>query len=419
MRILHTSDWHLGRSLYGHRRHREFSKFLNWLADTIEDKKIDLLLVSGDIFDSKTPPNKAQELYYRFLCRISESCCSSVVIVAGNHDSPSFLSAPGELLRAMNIFVVADITENTEDEVLVISNSRRKNDFVVVCAVPYLADRHIRKSESGESVADKNRKLAEGIKKHYADVAAVAEKKRNALYRKISDSEKKRKIPIIATGHLFTKGGKTVDGDGVRELYAGNLAHMDESVFPESIDYFALGHLHISQKVGNREQIRYSGSPLPVGFGEAKQKKSVFVIDMENGRPDIENVSVPCFRSLRSISGSLEEIREELMKLRIHGDNSWIEIEYTGKETPGDLRMILEEDISSSEMKILRIKNPGMVEKVMGETSTNETLDNLDEYKVFEKCLEANKIPAEQREKLIFSYKEILQFLHEEDNHKE
>lgn len=420
MRILHTSDWHLGRSLYGRRRYKEFSKFLNWLANTIEDRKIDLLVVSGDVFDSKTPANKAQELYYRFLCRISDSCCSNVIIVAGNHDSPSFLDAPGEILRTLNIFVVGDITEDSRDEVFVVSNSSRKNDFAVVCAVPYLADRHIRKSESGESIEDKNKKLAEGMREHYAEVAAVAEKKCRELSRKINDSGKKHKIPIIATGHLFTKGGKTVDGDGVRELYAGNLVYMDKSIFPKSIDYFALGHLHIPQKVAGREDIRYSGSPLPVGFGEAKQRKSVFVIDMENGQLNkIETVSIPCFRSLKSISGSLEEIREKLMELSISGDNSWLEIEYTGKEVIGDLRMILEKDVSSSEMEILRIKNPSMIEKIIGKVPEDENLDNLDEYKVFEKCLEVHEIPEEEREKLRFSYKEILQSMRDEDTDKE
>ena len=101
MRILHTSDWHLGRSLYGRKRYEEFAAFLDWLVQAIEGEGIDALLVAGDVFDTSTPSNRAQELYYRFLCRVAASCCRYVVVIAGNHDSPSFLNAPKELLRAL------------------------------------------------------------------------------------------------------------------------------------------------------------------------------------------------------------------------------------------------------------------------------------------------------------------------------
>ena len=118
MRILHTSDWHLGRPLYGRKRYQEFETFLDWLAATIDHEKVDVLLVAGDIFDTSTPGNRAQELYYRFLCRVAGSCCGHVVIIAGNHDSPSFLNAPRELLRALNVHVIGAMTENPEDEVI-------------------------------------------------------------------------------------------------------------------------------------------------------------------------------------------------------------------------------------------------------------------------------------------------------------
>jgi exonuclease SbcD len=84
MKILHTADWHLGRTLYGRKRYEEFSAFLDWLAQTIADKKIDTLLVAGDVFDTSTPSNRSQELYYRFLCRVAASCCRHVVVIGGN-----------------------------------------------------------------------------------------------------------------------------------------------------------------------------------------------------------------------------------------------------------------------------------------------------------------------------------------------
>ena len=106
MRILHTSDWHIGRTLYGRERYGEFDAFLDWLAVRAEEENIDVLLVAGDVFDNSTPGNHAQELYYRFLCRMAVSSNRHVVVTAGNHDSPSFLNAPRELLKCLNVHVV-------------------------------------------------------------------------------------------------------------------------------------------------------------------------------------------------------------------------------------------------------------------------------------------------------------------------
>ena len=208
MKILHTSDWHLGRTLYGKKRYAEFSAFLNWLAKTIEQENIDVLLVAGDIFDTSTPGNQAQQLYYKFLCQAAASCCRHIVIIAGNHDSPSFLNAPRELLRSLDVHVVALISEDNEEEVIVLNNSQDDSPEMIVCAVPYLRDRDVRVVEAGESIADKELKLIEGIKKHYTEVCDLAERKRNDLAQSFN-----KQIPVVAMGHLFTAGGKTIDGE--------------------------------------------------------------------------------------------------------------------------------------------------------------------------------------------------------------
>ena len=139
MKFLHTSDWHLGRSLYGRKRYEEFSAFLDWLAQTIESEKVDTLLVAGDVFDTTTPSNRAQELYYRFLCRVSASCCRHVVVIAGNHDSPSFLTAPKELLRVLDVYVVGSISDDLDEEVIVLCNNatikKGKNPFLLLSLI--------------------------------------------------------------------------------------------------------------------------------------------------------------------------------------------------------------------------------------------------------------------------------------------
>ena len=411
MKILHTSDWHLGRSLYGRKRYDEFSAFLDWLAEFIQIESVDALLVAGDIFDTSTPSNRAQELYYRFLCKVSASCCRHIVVIAGNHDSPSFLNAPKELLRALNVHVVGLVTENLEDEVIALTGP---SDIpkAIVCAVPYLRDRDIRIVEAGESIEDKNTKLIEGLQRHYADVCRIAKDKQ----KEYAQTNQTLRIPIIGMGHLFTTGGKTVDGDGVRKLHVGSLAHVDKDVFPAYIDYLALGHLHIPQKLGTAEHLRYSGSPIPMGYGEAYQEKSVVIIEFSNDpQPEITLYPVPCFQALERISGGIDEITEKIHELKSKGSNAWLEIEYTGTEIAGNLQELIDVSIANTAMESLRIKNKRVVERIISRTCKDETLDDLDVNDVFIRCLDTYEVLEDERPALIQSYKETIQGMQEED----
>ena len=408
MKVLHTSDWHLGRSLYGRKRYEEFSTFLDWLAQTIEKEKVDALLVAGDVFETSTPSNRAQELYDRFLSRVSTSCCRHVVVIAGNHDSPTFLNAPKELLRALNVYVIGSMTDTFEDEVIVLYKNEQPE--AIVCAVPYLRDKDIRTVEPGETTDDKNAKLILGLKNHYADVCTIAEQKRSEFEKNGHPG-----LPIVAMGHLFTAGGKTVDGDGVRELYVGSLAHVGEDVFPPSIDYLALGHLHVPQRVSNAENMRYCGSPIPMGYGEANQEKKVVLIEFDSTTPNIQEVPVPCFQQLVRIVGSLDDIHVKLEELKDEDSHAWLEIEYTGSDIIGNLREILDETLADTSMEIRRIKNRRLIDRVIGTIDENETLDDLNVNDVFERCLDAFDVPDEDREKLTESHNEIIKSLDEED----
>ncbi len=408
MKILHTSDWHLGRSLYGRKRYEEFKSFLDWLVQTIEKEKVDALLVAGDVFDTGTPSNRAQELYYGFLCRVAASCCRHVVVIAGNHDSPSFLNAPKQLLRTLNVYVVGSMTKALEDEVFILYTEDTPE--AIVCAVPYLRDKDIRTVEPGETIDDKNANLIEGLKNHYADVCAIAEQKRAQFKTAGHDG-----IPIVVMGHLFTTGGKTVDGDGVRELYVGSLAHVGKEVFPSSINYLALGHLHVPQMVGNAEHIRYSGSPIPMGYGEANQEKKVVLIEFNNTKPNIQELPVPCFQELVPIVGSLDDIHARLEELKKRKSAAWLQIEYTGSDIIGNLREMLDEAIADSAMEIQRIKNQRVMDRVIHTATEDETLDDLDAGDVFTRCLDAFNVPDEDREELRVSYNEIIKALMEED----
>jgi len=405
MKLLHTSDWHIGRALYGRKRYDEFEAFLNWLAGLIEDEKIDALLVAGDVFDNSTPSNRAQELYYRFLCRVAASSNRHVIVIAGNHDSPSFLNAPKELLKFLNIHIVGYASEKAEDELIVMAGPDHE-PRLIVCAIPYLRDRDIRTAEAGESTEDKERKIIEGIRAHYRLVCEAAEQKRAVL---------EKPVPIVAMGHLFTAGGQTIDGDGVRELYIGSLAQVGKDVFPEGIDYLALGHLHIPQRVGGSDFIRYSGSPLPIGFGEAEQGKSVTLVEFSGKEPKVTNIPIPRFQELKTLRGDWQSIARGIDELQSRRSNAWLEIVYEGDEIAASLQERLNEAIEGTGMEILRVKNNRVLERALSGKDTEETLDDLDVTDVFNRCLESHEIPEDQRPALLSAYREIIASLNEAD----
>ena len=278
--LLHTSDWHLGRRLYGKPRYDEFKQFLDWQLQTLREQKVDVLLIAGDIFDTTAPSNQAQNLYYDFLSQVCHTDCRHVIIVAGNHDSASFLEAPKQLLKAFNIHIIGSMTDTPTDEVITLSDKSEQPELIVM-AVPYLRDRDVRTVGHGERLEDKERKLTQGIKAHYAQIADIAIAQQAQLHAKY-----KRSIPIVATGHLFTVGGQTMEGDGVRDLYVGSLGSIGAEIFHPQIDYVALGHLHIPQAVGGQPHIRYAGSPIAMGFGESRQQKQVHLLRFD-AHPDL------------------------------------------------------------------------------------------------------------------------------------
>ncbi|PKL45455.1 MAG: exonuclease sbcCD subunit D [Candidatus Riflebacteria bacterium HGW-Riflebacteria-1] len=408
MRLLHTSDWHLGRSLMLLKRHDELTAFLEWLIKTIEERNIATLIVAGDVFDNTTPATAAQELYYRFLSQAAATCCNNIVIVAGNHDSPTLLDAPAKILKAINVHVVGTPGKFPENETIVLKN-RNGEPQAVVCAVPYLRDRDIRRVTPGESVEDKAAALIKGVQQHYATACANAERLRHEL----------GDLPLIATGHLFTAGGIAVEGDGVRELYVGTIAHFNADLFPLSIDYMALGHLHAPQQAGGREHIRYSGSPIPMNFCEAKQQKKVIQVDFTGRRPHIEEIAVPCFQPLEKICGDLSELTGRIAQLVGENSNAWLEIEYTGEMIVPNLDDEISRAIAGSELKVTRTINRNNIHLRLTGDETPQSLEGMNELAVFDYCLKTRNVPEEQRPELIQAYQEIIGAIVENDTGNE
>ncbi|HDZ09480.1 MAG TPA: exonuclease subunit SbcD [Pseudohongiella sp.] len=412
MKVLHTSDWHLGRSLYGQRRYPEFDAFLAWMLDTLRDQQADVLLIAGDIFDTTAPGNRAMQQYYQFLRQVADTGCQHVVIIGGNHDSPTFLNAPRDILKMLNVHVVGAKTDDPAEEVLRLDDSNGA-PMLLVCAVPYLRDRDIRTAEAGETIDDKEHKLLDGIKAHYQAVTAAGVQQRQELQKQFASD-----IPLIGMGHLWAAGARTVEGDGVRDLYVGSLAHVGTDIFPDSLDYVALGHLHVPQAVGNHTHIRYSGSPLPMGFGEAMQQKSVCVIGFDGHQPELSLLDIPCFQRLRQLTGSLASLQTELQALLADGEATWVEIIYTGADIVPDLREKLLEALAEDTgglITLLRVKNQRITARTLHAQDTEQTLDDLSPQDVFRRCLDAHEVPDEQRPELLHLYQDILRQVQEAD----
>jgi exonuclease SbcD len=405
MKIIHTSDWHLGCSLYGRKRYEEMEAFLAWLSELLEEENIDVLLVSGDIFDTTTPSNRAQKLYYQFLHRVAKSSCRHVVITAGNHDSPSFLNAPRELLRYLQVYIVGSMGESPDDEVLLLKNAQGEAELVV-CAVPYLRDRDIRRVEAGESVEDKGRKLVEGIRSHYALLAEEA----NAIQAGLE-----KPVPIVAMGHLWVVGGKTIEGDGVRELYPGALAQVGADIFPPLFDYIALGHLHAFQTVAGRQDCCYSGAPLPMGFGEASREKKVIQVEFTDIGTKITPVTVPLFQALHSIHGDWQQIEEQLQELKSKERNTWVEIIYEGAEIISDLREKVDEAVAGTDIEVLRVGNKSQWDRELSLLGEGEALAELHPQEVFLRCLDAYEVEESQRPDLLRMHNEVVDSLDLQD----
>ena len=316
MRILHTADWHLGKRLYQYERTEEHQLFLNWLLQCLQEQRIDVLIVAGDIFDTGSPANEALKLYYNFLVQLRSTGCRQAIIIGGNHDSISTLQAPRQLLKAMQIEVVGGVPDNAVEQIIELKNTYQVVE-AVVAAVPFLRDRDVRLSVAGEDATARESRLRQGIIDHYQRLMPLLQ------------SYKTQGLPIIATGHLFAAGAQSSDSE--KEIHVGSLGHVPAPLFPAELDYIALGHIHKPQIVGGIPHIRYSGSPIPLSFSEAQDAKQVLVIETSPGQPlQITPVPIPSFRPLLRLSGSPQQVLEQAAALPLPTHTplpAWVEVQ--------------------------------------------------------------------------------------------
>ncbi len=392
MRIIHTSDWHLGQYFYGKSRANEHQQFLNWLLVQVKNHGINAIIVAGDIFDTATPPSYARQMYFNFISDLQAFDCQ-LVILAGNHDSVSMLAESKELLSALSTNVVANVTDITIDSNLAEQVFTLKNaegvPQAVICAIPFIRPRDVMKSQAGQSATDKSKQLQQAIVQHY-----------QCLFEQAKQLVKNSgcQLPIIATGHLTALG--VTSSDSVRDIYIGTLEAFPSNAFPDA-DYIALGHIHRAQKVGKTEHIRYSGSPIALSFDEAKQQKRVLLVDFDKEKlSKITDLIVPCFQPLAMLKTTLDNLHQDietLIPVLLTEENKtdkavklWLDIELANSGSLNDLQSKITALVKDFPVEVLLVRRQKQVRQrlLFEQQQDHSNLNELTLVEVFDSRLQ-------------------------------
>ena len=407
MRIIHTSDWHLGQYFFTKTRAQEHQQFLDWLLAQIREQQVDAVIVAGDIFDTGSPPSYARELYNRFVVAIRDTQCQ-LIILGGNHDSVATLNESKSLLACLNTTVIANVHTETPQAPIILYQ-KNHTPGALLCAIPYLRPRDMINSKSGQSGADKQGSLKEAIADYY-----------QRQYQAALDLRKQLNvnIPIIATGHLTTIGASV--SDSVREIYIGTLEAFNATLFPP-FDYIALGHIHRPQRVNKSGHIRYSGSPIPLSFDESAQQKSVCLIDFEQDKlAEMTLLPIPEFQLLRTLSGSLQEIATQLEKLATQYNEMdttiWLDIEVSTQDYLSDIQNRIQELTQSPLFEVIVLRRARKQHQALMQNE-KETLTELTVYDVFERRLAQHQFETEEdKTRLTTLFKQAVEMAEQEDN---
>ncbi|MCR3968130.1 exonuclease SbcCD subunit D C-terminal domain-containing protein [Aeromonas veronii] len=401
MKILHTADWHLGHQLHGHDRRFEHDAFLDWLSDTLKAREIDALLVAGDLFDTANPPASAWQQLYRFLARLrAEMPRLNMVLIGGNHDSPSKLDAPHELLRAFDLHLVGSISRDSEgkletDRLLVPLQDREGNIAAWCAAVPFLRSSDLRV----ESLEEGQDRLIEGVRQVYAEVLAEGRARCG------------EELPLIAMGHAYLAAGQLSELSE-RRVLGGNQHALPAELFA-SADYTALGHLHLAQSPA--EGVHYSGSPLPLSLAEANYNHQVLEVTFAEGKlTGLERIPVPrAVEMIRLPQSTLDDALNAIASLELpdcpQEAQPFLEVRLLLPKPEARVRERILAAIADKPVRLARISTQyqGSGEG-LADGRERRRLDELSPTEVFRLCYQ-RQFEGEPEAGLVASFEEILE----------
>ena len=407
MRILHTSDWHLGQHFMGKSRQAEHQALIDWLLVQVDAHAVDAVLIAGDIFDTGAPPSYARELYSHLVVRLHRAGVA-LLLLGGNHDSVATLGESRALLAVLNTTVVGAVGD-AADHVVVLPQRGGDGGIhepgCIVCAVPFIRPRDVWQSQAGQSAQDKQQSLQAALQAYYQAVVDAGRARQAQLQQTLG-----RVVPLIATGHLTTVGASS--NDSVREIYVGSLDAFPTAAFPP-VDYIALGHIHQPQKVGGLHHIRYSGSPIALGFDEAKQQKEVLLVDLDaTGLAAVTPLPVPRFQALMAVSGNLAALPQAIATAATQGtaeQPAWLEVTVAEDDYLQDLPERINAMVQGLPVEVLRVRRQRTSAAAALQSAAQETLDELSPHDVFARRLAAETLAPELQQALEERYRTVVQ----------
>ena len=406
MRILHTSDWHLGQHFMGKSRQAEHEALIDWLLAQVDAHAVDAVLIAGDIFDTGAPPSYARELYSDLVVKLHRAGVA-LLLLGGNHDSVATLGESRALLAVLSTTVVAAVG-GPADHVVVLPQ-RNGEAGCIVCAVPFVRPRDVLQSQAGQSAEEKQQSLQAAIQAYYQGVVDVGRAQQKALQNTLG-----RMVPLIATGHLTTLGASS--NESVREIYVGSLDAFPTAAFPP-VDYIALGHIHKPQKVGGLDHIRYCGSPIPLGFDEAKQQKEVLLVDLDaSGLTAITALPVPRFQALISVSGNLATLAAAITAAAAEGSAAqpaWLEVTVAEDDYLTDLPARIGAMTQGLPVEVLRVRRQRANAAATLAFESMATLDELSPGDVFSRRLALEDLAPELQQALEARFRDVVTSLTE------
>lgn len=329
MRIIHTADWHLGKTLEGRSRLAEQADFLDELCQIVMEEKIDLVLIAGDVFDTVNPPAQAEQLFYDTMARLADGC-RQVVVIAGNHDHPERLTASSPLAKEQGICLLGLPTTTVQTFML-----PSCKQVVQIGALPYPSEARL------------NELLADSVDE---ELLQQAYDQRIASILNTMAQQFTTNAVHILMSHLFVAGG--IETDSERPISIGGAYTVSPASFPETADYVALGHLHRPQNVNQAKSLtRYAGSPLAYSFSEAGQAKSVTKLVIQPGQEvELEEIYLSSGKPLvrwKATEG-LQQVYHWLEQGR--DKQAWVDVE-----------LHVRDSLSIEEIQRLRKSHPGFV----------------------------------------------------------
>lgn len=399
MRILHTSDWHLGQNFYNKSRASEHTAFLDWLLNCAEKYDVDTIIVAGDIFDSGTPPGYARELYNRFIAQLQHTGCQ-LVVLAGNHDSVAMLNESRDILALLNTTVVANAGHAP-----FILHQRDGTPGAVFCPVPFLRPRELITSKPDHASDDKQQQWLIAIRDYYQQ-----------QYQQACALRGDHRLPIIASGHLMTVGASK--SEAVRDIYIGTLDAFPVSDFPP-VDYLALGHIHRAQRVGGCEHMRYCGSPIALSFDESGKDKFVNLVTFSDGQlREVQPLVVPLTQPLAVLKGDFASISEQLAQWQDAPQHpvTWLDIEITSDEYLHDIQRKIAAQTATLPVEVLLVRRNHTKRARTLAREQRETLSELQVEEVFARRLALEAIDESQQQRLTRLFRQTLASLHDEES---